>query len=357
MMTAATEEFSPTGAPPGNAPLPVWACSLGEMDLSRIAEEFSRRAHLDPHAAMAFWQAVLPGVPPQLRLALGRLIDSRIDLRACEALRALPEGRRFLFQRQVERTWKPTIPPVPNFTPQLAHDQYASLILNLGNAAARQALNNGQVVLLALRRESSTLSQRGLGTYDDQIVVLNGLGAHRRPQIFSACTEPGAQYSQRASTKTVSVPVPANATAGAPATTKVRVDARYTGISFRKSDGADINNDGIKDAGRLMAGTYKYYEKPGGFLGARAFQVHTTQVVERDTDGDGWFTASDPQRIDRTGAGTSMYIHRGGISSTSQPNTWSAGCQTIPGNDYARFLAALGSVQSFHYVLLNTVHA
>lgn len=330
---------------------------LGLLNLARLADAFTARIDPEPGAALKFLSAVLPAVPPQLHLALGRLIDSRLGLSACMALRTTPEGRRFLFHRFIERTRKPTLPPVPNFTPQLAFDQYASLVLNFGSTGARHALSKGQVVLLGLRRESSTLAHRGLGSYDDQIVVLNGLGASRWPRVFAACTEPGAQYSQRSSFKTVGVPQAPGAPATAPATTKVRVDARYAGISFRKSDGADINNDGIKDAGRLTAGTYQYFEKPGGFLGARAFQVKVTQRVERDTDGDGRFTDSDPSRIDPSGAGTSMYIHRGGPDNTAQPNTWSAGCQTIPGNVYAGFLSALGPAQSFHYVLIDTVLA
>ena len=122
---------------------------------------------------------------------------------------------------------------------------------------------------------------------------------------------------------------------------------------FSKADGSDLNKDGIKDAGRLVAGTYRYFEKRGGFLGARAFQVGETQVVERDTDGDGLFTRADPGRIDKKGAGTSMYIHRGGNDDTSGAGTWSAGCQTIPKSVYGKFLAAVGRPSAFHYVLVN----
>lgn len=130
-------------------------------------------------------------------------------------------------------------------------------------------------------------------------------------------------------------------------------DKRYKGVKFNKADGVDVNNDRIKDAGRLTEGTYQYFEKKGGYLGDRAFQVKTTQVAERDTDGDGRFTQDDKSRIDPKGAGTSMYIHRGGADTVLEPNTWSAGCQTVPKNRYPTFLKAIGRPGAFYYVLVN----
>ncbi|MEO7253286.1 MAG: hypothetical protein ABIZ64_03490 [Casimicrobium sp.] len=135
----------------------------------------------------------------------------------------------------------------------------------------------------------------------------------------------------------------------------------------KKNEGMDADGDGILDAGRLVQGTYQYTEKPGGHLGARAFRVGSrikkgkksvfvegpTQVVERDTDGDGLFTSADPSRIDRTGAGTTMYIHRGGSDAVGTVNTWSAGCQTIPKNRYSIFLSHIPVNATFYYVLIN----
>ncbi len=135
----------------------------------------------------------------------------------------------------------------------------------------------------------------------------------------------------------------------------------------KKNEGMDADGDGILDAGRLVQGTYQYTEKPGGHLGARAFRVGSrikkgkksvfvegaTQVVERDTDGDGLFTSADPSRIDRTGAGTTMYIHRGGSDAVATVNTWSAGCQTIPKNRYGIFLSHIPVNATFYYVLIN----
>lgn len=195
---------------------------------------------------------------------------------------------------------------------------------------------------MALRKHSSTLANQGRGSYDDQIVVLNGSGRPGWARVFRACTEPGAQYAQRAAYKD-----PGNPSKG-------RHDPRYTDVAYRKSDGVDIDKDGIRDAGRLAEGTYEYFEMPGGFLGARAFRVKATQVAERDSDGDGRFTVYDRSRIDRQGVGNSMYIHRGGPDNVSNPNTWSAGCQTIPNDDYATFLANIPKGSSFYYVLVNS---
>ena len=331
----------------GVAELPDWVRSVSSLDLSRLADEFVKRIQPDPHEALALWDGALPFVPLPLQLAFGRLVGGRLDTIARAGLLECPRGHAFLFDRDLERRRRATIPLVPFYTPTLAYDNYAALVLSFGNAAARRALLQHKLVLLALRRESSTLAHVGLGSYDDQIVVLNGVAARGRASVFAACTEPGAQYSQRASFKTSKDPK-------AP---KERVDDRYAGVSHRKSDGFDIDEDGIKDQGRLMAGTYEYFEKAGGFLGARAFQVKRTQQVERDTDGDGWFDEQDASRIDSQGAGTSMYIHRGGRQAGDSISTWSAGCQTIPGQIFDDFLRAVGQVSSFHYVLVDTVGA
>lgn len=105
----------------------------------------------------------------------------------------------------------------------------------------------------------------------------------------------------------------------------------------------------------MVEGTYKYYEKSGGFLGARAFQVKVTQVAERDVNGDGMIDRKDGNNIDRTGAETSMYIHRGGSGLNKSENTFSAGCQTVHGSQYQEFLSSLGNApkSGFNYVLVN----
>jgi hypothetical protein len=236
----------------------------------------------------------------------------------------------------------------------LVYHYYASIADTFGDISVKSALDGGQIVLLGLRTSSSTLANKGQGSYDDSITVIKGTGFTRETATFPACTEPGAQYSQRAALK--------------PGGKKgERVDSRYTAVKHRKNDGVDVNADGILDAGRLVEGTYQYAEKPNGHLGARAFQVGArvqqgkkslfrvgaTQVAERDTDGDGLFSANDPSRIDPTGAATTMYIHQGGEEKNGVGNTWSAGCQTIPKNRYTAFLRQVPVNSTFYYVLIN----
>lgn len=225
---------------------------------------------------------------------------------------------------------------IPVFcTREAEFDFFAAIFEQHATDPARTALRLGRVSLLSLRRDSSTLAHHGKGSYDDIVVVLQRIGSVRRASQFPICTEPGAQYSERAS---VSHHAPA--------------DPRYAGVKFSKKEGVDTNHDGIRDAGRMRAGTYLYHEKHGGHLGARAFQVKRAQTAERDTDGDGRFTTHDANRIDTKGAGTSMYIHRGGEDTVLEPNTWSAGCQTIPKNRYPRFLSAVRHAP-FYYVLVD----
>jgi len=316
----------------------TWFKSSVNIDIEGVAAEFVSRVVEDVTGALGFWNLSIRYLPKELHGTLGRLIDVRLNLLTRGILNKHPKGRDLLFTWMIEKTQGLRMPQLPFFTPRFAFAFYSSLISQYGSISAQQSLQRGNLVLLALRKQSSTLSNKGHGSYDDQIVVLNGSGIARNACIFAACTEPGAQYSQRA------------AHLG-----KGRVDSRYADVKYKKSDGIDVNKDGIKDAGRLLEGTYKYFEKQGGFLGARAFQVHTLQIVERDTNGDGLFTKTDLNRIDKTGAGTTMYIHRGGDNSVSDPNTWSAGCQTIPKNVYGDFLAALGKPSYFYYVLVNAV--
>ncbi len=271
---------------------------------------------------------------------MGRLVEFRLSAKTRAALSGCAKGRALLFDWHFEKSRQPSMPGASFPSPLLAYDYYASMVTHFGSPFAREALRRGALVLLALRKQSSTLAHHGRGSYDDQIVVLNGFGKARSAHVFPACTEPGAQYAQRSAPKGAGT-----------------VDARYAGVAHSKSDGVDIDHDGVKDAGRLIAGTYRYYEKAGGHVGARAFKVHATQIVERDTDGDGRFTEADLDRIDKKGAGTSMYIHRGGADDGSGKGTWSAGCQTVPKQVYGHFLAALGKPSFFYYVLVNLARA
>ncbi len=324
-----------------------WLKPLRVLDLEVLVDKFFRLAtEQDVASALVSWDEVFKhlhfqSVPNKLlRGAAGRLVlvQSRkrtsLDCIKIVFFSNIVEIKEFQFIR-------PSIPQVP-LNPKFpsTYTYYATIVALYGSSDAQKALQNGKLVLLGLRKQSSTLANKGRGSYDDQIIVLKGLKEARTVHVFPACTEPGAQYSQRAKPHD-------------PRYT-VKLDPRYAAVKYRKTQGVDINNDNIKDAGRLIEGTYKYFERNKHYLGARAFEVKKTQVAERDTDGDGFFTKKDPRRIDKTGAGTSMYIHRGGADNVKEPNTWSAGCQTIPKNVYNNFLKAVGTPHSgFYYVLVN----
>lgn len=191
---------------------------------------------------------------------------------------------------------------------------YADLVNQSGDAQARADLAAGKKVVVAIRNETNTRANGGNGVYDDKMAVVwrNRDGSYSMKE-FRANTEPSAQYA-------------------------------YNG---RKPMGNDMNGDGRVDQGRLLAGNYRYTAN-GMFLGNQSFRATRTQVAERDTNQDGRFDARDANRIDRTGAGTSMLIHQGGSN-----NTWSAGCQTLPKSEFNALLSTLGGQQSFSYLLVN----
>lgn len=304
---------------------------LAELDFANFARQFDRCLRQDKVIAFSRWRDIVEAVPPGLRDFFWRVVEAHLSPAAETRLRGLRDWRDFHGEVLDTRFRRPSAERPQFRTPKQAFDSYSAIFWRFGTTEARFDQRFGRLILLALRKESSTIANRGKGSYDDLVVVMRRTGRFRELTSFPICTEPGAQYSQRASGG----------------------DARYKGVKFSKADGVDINKDGIKDAGRLTEGTYQYFEKKGGFLGDRAFQVKATQVAERDTDGDGRFTQDDKSRIDPSGAGTSMYIHRGGADNVLEPNTWSAGCQTIPKNRYPTFLKAVGTPGAFYYVLVN----
>jgi len=318
--------------------VPSAARSLPSLNLSALADDIVAQLKLQVITGMDAWNAVLQWVPKPLHATLGRLIEVQLDWPLREAMRKMREAQLRLETLEQEKARGPVMPKAPFFTLGIAYDFYASLVAQYGSKPARATLYKDGMLVVALRNQSSTLANHGLGSYDDQIVVLNGVGRLGVARVFAACTEPGAQYSHRAQLDHLGK----------------RPDARYASVKLRHADGEDVNGDGVKDAGRLMAGTYRYFWREKLFHNNRVFEVKTTQVVERDTDGDGRFTSDDPDRIDKRRAGTTMYIHPGGSNDTSGAGTGSAGCQTVPMPLWTQFLATMGKVdQGFYYVLIN----
>lgn len=204
--------------------------------------------------------------------------------------------------------------PAPARTPE----GYAAYVAQYGDATAKADLAAGRRIVVALRTDTNVRANGGAGVYDDTIaVVQRGRDGQISVREFRGNTEPSGQY-------------------------------RFDGARASKGSSVDMNGDGRNDSGRLLPGSYRYVQQEGKFAGDTYFRATQTAAVERDTNQDGVFDARDPNRIDRTGAGTSMLIHRGG-----DDNTWSAGCQTIPRGTYADFQAALGGQRAFSYVLVN----
>ncbi len=302
------------------------------------------------------WTTLLAAVPTGYQGTLLRCINANLRSfhpKIAQRLNADPSIRVALTRAKTDRTDVRIIPAM--ITPMLTYSYYASLADAFGDTAVQSELAGGQLLLVGVRNSASTLVNKGLGAYDDAIVVVKGQGVGRTAVAFPACTEPGAQYAERAKLKPKGKP-------------DERLDDRYAGVKRAShAEGVNVNGDDFLDAGRLVAGTYQYTEKSGGHLGARAFRVGSriqkgkksiftsgpNQVAERDTDGDGFFTNADPLRIDPTGAGTTMYIHQGGADNIASVNTWSAGCQTIPKNRYTTFLGHIPVNATFHYVLIN----
>jgi GH24 family phage-related lysozyme (muramidase)/LysM repeat protein len=197
-------------------------------------------------------------------------------------------------------------------------DALAATIATKGDAQAKADLAAGRKVVVALRTDTDTGANGGKGVYDDRIAVVWKDDAGRyQAKIFAGNTEPSGQYG-------------------------------WNGPKASRGSHTDMNGDGKMDLGRLQAGTIRYQQQSGEFLGNSFFRATRTQVAERDTNQDGRFTAADSNRIDRSGAGTSMLIHQGGAN-----NTWSAGCQTIPKAQFDDFVAALGGQKAFSYILVD----
>jgi hypothetical protein len=266
---------------------------------------------------------------------------------------------------------RPTVEPA-TLTDAQQYDVYASIVMTRGSDASRRELDNGQQrVILGLRQENNTLdgmdnprtpvdeSQSGKGVYDDRLVVLwkdaNGMGhvvvANR------ANTEPTAQYDHNAGSD------------GRRQLGESGIETRVINPSLgfenvtgrRKIEGEDVNNDRMRDMGRLGQGTVEMiaatHANPAASGTQFALRPSPDAVtagqgqVQRDTNGDGWFTQADINGVQNLN--NTFKIHSG-----SRNNTDSAGCQTIHPSEYSGFMTAvqgLGNAQtSWQYVLTAT---
>lgn len=329
------------------------------------------------------------GQPTVVQEALDRYVAGRADahldrLRGPGALdgddRAaiMPTLDRMQAARNASRFPSPDeMAALPSDTQR--YDVYASIVIAKGTDASDRALSvTGERVILGLRQENSTFasatrdnptqarrddpntpnvdeSRKGTGVYDDRIVVLwRDAQGQRHLQAFDRSnTEPTAQYDHHAGADGVRRQFASNR-AVAP-----RLDATegYEDVVRpRKIQGVDSDRDGVRDLGRMSAGTVEMmagrHDNPASAGDERAFvpSRNYPERAQRDTNADGWFTATDihgVQNLDR-----SFKIHSG-----STDNTDSAGCQTIHPHDYRQFMeAARGNPEQtrWQYVLVDT---
>ena len=170
------------------------------------------------------------------------------------------------------------------------YDAYQQIIEDNGGTFNTEP---GAVNLLSFRRETNVYDNDGAQAYDDVTVMIriNPETGQKEVKEYQSNTEPQGRY-----------------------------EGRY---------GVDANGDGSKDLGRIPYGHYEYETSSSSAHGNRVLRSTHDIMADRDTNHDGNFDASDGPGAS---AGTSMLFHAGGNNTTG-----SAGCQTMPPDEYNRF--------------------
>lgn len=248
----------------------------------------------------------------------------------------------------------PKLPETKGMKEPQLYDVYAKYVESNGDQDAKDALQRGDQVIVALRIINNTRDNRGRGLYDDRMVILwqePGKTPVKHCKEYKANTEPSAQYEQR----------DAHFVQSKSKGKQVKVVHEIYGpdgkkVDFSKNDGQDVDGNKRLDLGRLQAGNYKFYNAGGTFLGGAYLRPRGSQTAQRDTNHDGVFDSKDAWE---TPSGNvlmhvgdfAMYIHKGGAA-----NTWSAGCQTLPPHEHAAFFKTLNSKKpkqsDYSYVLV-----
>jgi peptidoglycan hydrolase-like protein with peptidoglycan-binding domain len=174
------------------------------------------------------------------------------------------------------------------------YDYYKALVEQHGGQV-KSGPNQKNIVGLRVPTDADV--NGGGGRYDDRFVMFwTDARGNKRVREYIGNTEPSARYRGRM--------------------------------------GQDVDGDGRLDQGRLPAGFYEFTTGYSSRLGRTLNPVRDYRV-ERDTNQDGVF-GNDGGRM--SGGGSSMLFHAGGSSITG-----SAGCQTMPPDEYARFWRDLNS--------------
>ncbi|MBF6354926.1 hypothetical protein IU449_10270 [Nocardia higoensis] len=181
------------------------------------------------------------------------------------------------------------------------YDYYKSLIERNGGI-----VDTGidQKNMVAIRRETNTFANNGQGIYDDKAVLIwvddHGI---KHVSEYKANTDPTARYIDN------------------------------------PNETRDVNGDGTKELGRLPAGTYEYghnwFKNKHDTVGdGNVFTMPEDARVaaEYDTNHDGLFNDNAFGE-----GGESMFWHCG-----REGDVASAGCQTMPPDDWSRFVTDMG---------------
>ncbi len=340
---------------------------MPELDIEASAREVA--ALLNPRQirqASERLDALRDGQSLVVQEALDRMIatNAREELVALALPGVLPAQNAGdtgpMLERLRAATGAPRFPDVTetrNLSQAQLHDVYGSMAGTRGDQSARDSLDrNNERVILGLRRETNTTHADGKGDYDDRLVVVwkDNDGTRHAREFNQANTEPSAQYDHHAGSngnRRYAEGGTALRLAGSPG---------FEDVRQRKIEGEDVNRDGIRDLGRLSQGTtemlattHPTYE--AGRQTGTEFSLRPSAAavaagagrVQRDTNGDGWFTAADVNGVQDLN--NTFKIHRG-----SGLNTDSAGCQTIGGGEYDAFIAEVqGNPQQnrWQYVL------
>ncbi len=179
------------------------------------------------------------------------------------------------------------------------YDYYKALIERNGGT-----VDSSQKNLLAIRKETNTAANGGDGVYDDKAVLIwTDEHGNKRVSEYRANTDPTTRY----------------------------IDNEH--------ETRDVNGDGKRELGRLPEGSYQYghnwFKNKHDTVGdGNVFKMDdgTRVDAEYDTNHDGLFNDNA-----RGEGGDTMYWHCG-----REDDVASAGCQTMPPGDWARFTSDMG---------------
>ncbi len=306
---------------------------MPEMDISAAADEVVRLLQQNhARAAAERLEALRDGQAAVIQESLDRYVSVRgaAELGALRAAGGVAAGDRAIVSPMLDRLREASRPPrmpatteTENLSQAQQYDVYGSVIAVRGSADAHRAMDTQDRVILGMRNENRTTDEHGQGAYDDRIVVLwkDADGGRHAREFNKATTEPTAQYDAHSATRQPS-----------PGFENV--------IRKKKTEGEDVNGDGVRDLGRLTEGTtamqattHPRRDQPAEFAlrPSPAAVIAGAHRVERDSNGDGWFDARDTNGMQDLNS--TFKIHRG-----SSRNTDSAGCQTIGGGEYGTFV-------------------